>query len=381
MAIFKPSNSNKYHYRFMVNGRICTGSTRTSNKAQACAFERKIKEEKYNETYLDQQSIKQMQLGKLIEAYLKEIKHEKEYKNHYLYCKKLVGVKTDRNTKKQVKIFGFDRTVTFDKLNDGDLMRLVQHRKKEGNGASAILYELVVLSALIKYAKRNKYEIPTVDIAQIKSDAKLKPTKGRIRYLTLDEEQRLLVELQRTDLTGTATTDSQRNDTYEFVVLLLDLGCRHTELSSLKWKDVDLNNRSVRLYRSKVNNESTLLLTDRALEVLKRRHGDQVDHVYVFQREDGNHRGYAPKAFKTACHRAGIEDVSYHTIRHTFCSRMVQAGVPLYAVQQIVGHSTPVMTQRYAHLAPAQASQVAVQVLNSLQAATVSKPLSEAGIG
>lgn len=44
---------------------------------------------------------------------------------------------------------------------------------------------------------------------------------------------------------------------------------------------------------------------------------------------------------------------SFHTLRHTYASRMVQAGVDLYRVQRLLGHSTPIMTARYSKLADA----------------------------
>ncbi len=48
----------------------------------------------------------------------------------------------------------------------------------------------------------------------------------------------------------------------------------------------------------------------------------------------------------------GIMDASFHTLRHTAASWMVMNGVSLYTVGQILGHKTPRMTQRYAHLSP-----------------------------
>ncbi len=60
-------------------------------------------------------------------------------------------------------------------------------------------------------------------------------------------------------------------DLYDCTVLLLDLGCRYSELASLKWKDTDLVNGCVRMWRSKVNNESVLFLTDRAKAILRRK--------------------------------------------------------------------------------------------------------------
>jgi integrase len=57
---------------------------------------------------------------------------------------------------------------------------------------------------------------------------------------------------------------------------------------------------------------------------------------------------YTKRVFK----RLGIPDASFHTLRHTAASWLVMEGVDLYAVGQILGHKTPRMTQRYAHLSP-----------------------------
>lgn len=48
----------------------------------------------------------------------------------------------------------------------------------------------------------------------------------------------------------------------------------------------------------------------------------------------------------------GIKDASFHSLRHTAASWLVMEGVDLYAVGRILGHKTPRMTQRYAHLSP-----------------------------
>ena len=56
--------------------------------------------------------------------------------------------------------------------------------------------------------------------------------------------------------------------------------------------------------------------------------------------------------FATALDQAKIEGVTWHTLRHTFASRLVMAGVDLKTVQELMGHKTIAMTARYAHLAP-----------------------------
>ena len=58
------------------------------------------------------------------------------------------------------------------------------------------------------------------------------------------------------------------------------------------------------------------------------------------------------KVFEPALRRAGIQGVTWHTLRHTFGSRAVMAGVDIRSVQELMGHSTITMTMRYMHLSP-----------------------------
>jgi site-specific recombinase XerD len=53
--------------------------------------------------------------------------------------------------------------------------------------------------------------------------------------------------------------------------------------------------------------------------------------------------------FALACRKAGITDVSWHTLRHTFASRLLDRGVDIVTVQQLLGHSTVTVTMRYTH--------------------------------
>jgi integrase len=60
----------------------------------------------------------------------------------------------------------------------------------------------------------------------------------------------------------------------------------------------------------------------------------------------------AQNAFVKARTKAGLEGFRFHDLRHTFASRLVQCGVPLYDVMALMGHKSIAMVQRYAHLAP-----------------------------
>jgi len=76
----------------------------------------------------------------------------------------------------------------------------------------------------------------------------------------------------------------------------------------------------------------------------------------------------------------GIRDASFHTLRHTAASWMVQQGVDLYAVGQILGHKTPRMTQRYAHLSP-EYMAASVGKLDGIMGGMLSAPSPDHGPG
>ena len=74
----------------------------------------------------------------------------------------------------------------------------------------------------------------------------------------------------------------------------------------------------------------------------------------MFVHTQGRWRGHRVKscrrAFQTACKRAGIADFTFHDLRHTCASWLVQADVHLLSVRDVLGHSTTAMTERYAHM-------------------------------
>ncbi|MCG6861504.1 MAG: tyrosine-type recombinase/integrase [Chromatiaceae bacterium] len=72
----------------------------------------------------------------------------------------------------------------------------------------------------------------------------------------------------------------------------------------------------------------------------------------VFARNDRTRGRGIRKAFGAACREAGIEDFTIHDLRHTCVAWLVSAGAPLAEIRDLLGHSTILMTERSAHLAP-----------------------------
>lgn len=83
---------------------------------------------------------------------------------------------------------------------------------------------------------------------------------------------------------------------------------------------------------------------------------------YVFVNEDGEPYKSIGSIFKRACKRANISGVAPHTLRHTFASRLVMAGVDLRTVQELGGWQTIAMVERYAHLSPAHKAQAVERI-------------------
>jgi site-specific recombinase XerD len=71
-----------------------------------------------------------------------------------------------------------------------------------------------------------------------------------------------------------------------------------------------------------------------------------------------------------ACRRAGLREIRWHDLRHSFASQLAAAGVPLRQVQEWLGHSTINMTVRYAHLAPGSGASLILALEPSAVATT-----------
>lgn len=74
---------------------------------------------------------------------------------------------------------------------------------------------------------------------------------------------------------------------------------------------------------------------------------------YVFCKKDGSKYcgNYVSRKFKNACIAAGIEnEIHFHSLRHSFASTLVQKGVPLYTIKELLGHSSISTTEIYSHL-------------------------------
>ena len=371
MAIHKPKNSKNWHYRFNAKWKVYTGSTKTENKPNAVRFEAKRKEEVYASLYLAKGEREDyITFREAINRYFGDNEHRTLPKTYHVFHTKTLGEKIDNRTGKKLKVFGLDADVNIDELRERHIQNLITARFKEKNSNGTIIYELVFLSQVIKHVKRLGYIVPNIDFSDLKKQNKLHTAPGRIRFFTKGEEEAIIRELSADLPNDTPLTKLQRLDGMHLAIALADLGGRYGEVVKLKWEAIDMEQRMVHLYRPKVKNESVLMMSDRLYEVFEARLAVKAtDQTYVFE---GRKRGEAitssRAAFKRACERAGVEDATFHTFRHSFASKLVQSNVSLYSVQQLLGHTNVQTTARYAHLVPTTAAFEAQKVLNAINA-------------
>jgi integrase len=77
---------------------------------------------------------------------------------------------------------------------------------------------------------------------------------------------------------------------------------------------------------------------------------------FVFAKPNGKPY-HAIRGFREACDRAGLTDVTVHTTRHTFATRLCENGVDLRTVQELGGWATLSLVQRYAHVSPVRKAE------------------------
>jgi integrase len=154
-------------------------------------------------------------------------------------------------------------------------------------------------------------------------------------------------------------------DAYDLVIILLDTGARYSEIANIEWSSIDLSDNTIQLWRPKVQNESILFMTTRVRRILERRY-QQPHGRYVFTNRHGGPRGYAGQSIRKAMKRANLMGCTIHTLRHTHATRLIQNGMSVYEVKEILGHSDIKTTMRYAHLEQKVVSSRAKDIIEKM---------------
>ena len=304
--------------------------------------------------------------GTLVEARMIEGRHFPQKSTHTLqelldrYTREVMPQKTPETQRSEMPVVRYWLQtlghMVLTEIQPAHIIACRDERAKQSAPATVVKY-LATLSRAFSTAMREYHWCEQNPCRLVR-----KPTLplGRVRYLSDEERSRLL----------TACQNSRNRALYPLVILALATALRSGSLFQLSTQNVDVEKGMLRLEKTKNGSRLVLPLVGEALTVARMLAATSQDG-YLLPQRSGNPWGHYRTAWQRAVQRARLEEeFSFHSLRHTAASYMVQAGIPLYLVGAILGHSSRSvhMTARYAHLATdnlRQALEVLAQRLSS----------------
>jgi len=254
-------------------------------------------------------------------------------------------------------------------LTANEIDKARDKRINEGISPSTVNREVAALSGLLAHwVKNNKGAVhPLADLEALRV-----AEDETIRYLTPEESKNLRQALDDRDAQAAVDRVSANKwrtergyDLYDeitgysdhmtpMVLLSLNTGIRQGELFSLQWSAVDMDRKTLTILasHSKGNKTRTIPLNTEAHAVLDTIKPKSAAGLIFKSPKTGGRFTNVKKAWAEITKNAAIPNLRWHDLRHDFASQLVMKGVPLFTVQQLMGHSTPKMTMRYAKLAP-----------------------------
>ena len=166
-----------------------------------------------------------------------------------------------------------------------------------------------------------------------------------LRYLTIEEIEKIM-----------SVSDPLMQ---KVITIMLNTGLRRSEFLYLQWEDMDFQNKLI-----KVQSKPECGFHPKSYKARSIPMNAQVEKIlldlpqrgkYVFDngKNQPYHRGtWYQKSFVRILNKASIKNASLHTLRHSFASHLVMSGVDLRTVQELLGHHSINLTERYSHLSP-----------------------------
>jgi integrase len=197
------------------------------------------------------------------------------------------------------------------------------------------------LSKLFNWAISRGYAIEN-PVRRVK---KFREDRGRTRYLTADEFDRLVK----------AADSTRTGHLAPIVFTAVHTGGRLMEILSLEWRDIDFTTGTVTFRGELCKSGKTRVVpmvpalaeTLKDVRATQRLTAAEQERVFTFR---GRPLKSLRTAFGVACRKAGLTGVRFHDLRHTFASWYMMNSGDLYRLQLLLGHQGPTMTQRYSHV-------------------------------
>lgn len=211
--------------------------------------------------------------------------------------------------------------------------------------ATVVRY-LAVLSHLFSIAMK---EWQWCEDNPLRKVRKPKEPRGRERYLSDAERTKLL----------DACRQSNSADLYTVVVLALSTGMRRGEIMSLRWGQIDFEQRRITLYMTKNGEQRAVPLVSHAYDLVSARSKvRRIDNDMLFPGKTPGTPVELKKSWATALATASIANFRFHDLRHSAASYLAMNGASLIEIAAVLGHKTLQMVKRYSHLSDEHTQRV-----------------------
>jgi integrase len=319
MSLYKRSGSPYWWIKLSHNGRRIQQSSGTSDKAKAREYHDKLKASLWDQERLGIRPVHSWKEAAV--RWLRESTHKASQgldKMHLQWLDKFLG--------------GLNLT----EISRDVIDRITQARLADKVSNASVNRMLQCIRVILRRAV-NEWE--WLDRAP-KIRFLPEPIR-RVRWLTREEAEKLIAALPE--------------HLAPMVRFSLETGLRKSNVTDLKWSQVDLEGRKAWIHpdQAKARKAIAVPLSAEAVAVLKeqlpkKRKEEFREFVFVYHGKPVTQVN--GKAWKGALKRAGIEDFRWHDLRHTWASWHVQAGTPLYVLQELGAWESVEMVRRYAHL-------------------------------
>ena len=146
---------------------------------------------------------------------------------------------------------------------------------------------------------------------------------------------------------------------YQYILISLNTGARRNEIINLKWEDIDLDNRILKLH-GKGSKDRSVPIPKSLLNFLR---NIKINGKYVVS--GTRNKNEISRQFRNYADEIGLSRFTFHNLRDTYASWLVQNGVNLKIIQELLGHESIQTTLIYAHLAPENKFE-AMRVMDNL---------------
>ncbi len=334
------SNKEKgiWWYDFQINYRRYKRPIKAAtNRKQAEQYEAKMKLEVLEGRY-DKPSYKTTFEDFINNVYLKWARqHKRSHKWDERHCKFLCSHFKDRLL----------REITSGDIEAYKLMRREQTSQRGTQRAgSSVNRERALLSIIFAIAVNFDYcdSNPCKNVRRFKEDGR------RVRVLSHDEEVRLMEVLS-----------VKQPDLKPIAVIALGTGMRRGEIIGLGWKDIDFEKGLIYLRAGKTKSGKARIApmnSDVRATLMELREVKSEGQIFPFNADSVSYR------FSILCDKLGMPDVTLHTLRHTFDTRLIERNINPFVVKELMGHATLAQTNHYSHVSVGELHQ-AVKTLEN----------------